>query len=292
MRYLAKHPRRRIRNFAAGLIKTWKNIIIEETAQKKVEPVNVDSSKEAIVDSVKKSSQGKHLKVELGSPRPQKLAKTERGPVERQLENGNCSADNVEVERRVDHQKLAAQAPPKLTSMIKCGDSTRDRNRELLLEALSKVVTEADGSIKENVAACDPVRVAVSVESVLFDMWGGSLGAQKFKYRSILFNIRDTKNPDFRRKVLLGDIKPERIINLTAEEMASDQRQLEIKQIQKKALTDCELGGPPKASTDQFKCGRCGQRKCTYYQMQTRSPDEPMTTFVTCVNCNKHWKFC
>ena len=28
------------------------------------------------------------------------------------------------------------------------------------------------------------------------------------------------------------------------------------------------------------RCGKCGQRKCTYYQMQTRSADEPMTTFV------------
>jgi transcription elongation factor S-II len=26
-------------------------------------------------------------------------------------------------------------------------------------------------------------------------------------------------------------------------------------------------------------------------QMQTRSADEPMTTFVTCVNCGNKWKF-
>ena len=34
------------------------------------------------------------------------------------------------------------------------------------------------------------------------------------------------------------------------------------------------------AETDAFKCGRCQQRKCTYYQMQTRSADEPMTVSV------------
>ena len=45
-------------------------------------------------------------------------------------------------------------------------------------------------------------------------------------------------------------------------------------------------------STDQFQCGKCKQRKCTYYQMQTRSADEPMTTFVTCIVCNNRWKFC
>ena len=54
------------------------------------------------------------------------------------------------------------------------------------------------------------------------------------------------------------------------------------------ALTRCGV----QASTDQFKCGKCKQRKCTYFQLQTRSADEPMTTFVTCVNCNNRWKFC
>ena len=44
-------------------------------------------------------------------------------------------------------------------------------------------------------------------------------------------------------------------------------------------------------ATDQYQCGRCHKRECTYYQLQTRSADEPMTTFVTCLNCGKRWKF-
>jgi hypothetical protein len=39
-----------------------------------------------------------------------------------------------------------------------------------------------------------------------------------------------------------------------------------------------------------FKCGRCKSTKTTYYQMQTRSADEPMTTYVTCKNCGHKWK--
>ena len=39
-----------------------------------------------------------------------------------------------------------------------------------------------------------------------------------------------------------------------------------------------------------FKCGKCKSMKTTYYQLQTRSADEPMTTFVTCHNCNNRWK--
>lgn len=40
----------------------------------------------------------------------------------------------------------------------------------------------------------------------------------------------------------------------------------------------------------EFKCGRCKKRETKYTQVQTRSADEPMTTFVTCVNCGNHWK--
>jgi DNA-directed RNA polymerase subunit M/transcription elongation factor TFIIS len=40
-------------------------------------------------------------------------------------------------------------------------------------------------------------------------------------------------------------------------------------------------------TTDEFKCGRCGERKHTYYITQTRSADEPATVFYTCINCKK-----
>jgi transcription elongation factor S-II len=44
------------------------------------------------------------------------------------------------------------------------------------------------------------------------------------------------------------------------------------------------------AMTDTFKCRKCHSNKCSYYQMQTRSADEPMTTFVTCIECANRWK--
>ena len=40
-----------------------------------------------------------------------------------------------------------------------------------------------------------------------------------------------------------------------------------------------------------FKCRKCGEMKCTTYQLQTRGADEPMTTFVECKVCGHKWKF-
>ncbi len=43
--------------------------------------------------------------------------------------------------------------------------------------------------------------------------------------------------------------------------------------------------------TNEFTCKRCLKNKTSYYQLQTRSSDEPMTTFVKCINCGNNWKF-
>ena len=53
-----------------------------------------------------------------------------------------------------------------------------------------------------------------------------------------------------------------------------------------KNLTEVDMS----AATDEFKCYKCHKRQCTYYQLQTRSADEPMTTFITCLNCGNRWK--
>uniref|UniRef100_A0A6C0F660 TFIIS-type domain-containing protein n=1 Tax=viral metagenome TaxID=1070528 RepID=A0A6C0F660_9ZZZZ len=39
-----------------------------------------------------------------------------------------------------------------------------------------------------------------------------------------------------------------------------------------------------------FQCRKCGSKKTTYYSLQTRSADEPMTNFITCVDCGNRWK--
>jgi DNA-directed RNA polymerase subunit M/transcription elongation factor TFIIS len=44
------------------------------------------------------------------------------------------------------------------------------------------------------------------------------------------------------------------------------------------------------AKTDQFKCGKCKQRECSYYELQVRSADESMTVFVSCLNCGHRWR--
>lgn len=43
--------------------------------------------------------------------------------------------------------------------------------------------------------------------------------------------------------------------------------------------------------TKEYKCGRCKERNCSYYQLQVRCSDEPMTTFINCLNCGNNWSY-
>ena len=57
-----------------------------------------------------------------------------------------------------------------------------------------------------------------------------------------------------------------------------------------KLIEKRQLEGNKSMATDQFLCTRCFKRECTYYEMQTRSADEPMTIFINCLNCGQNWR--
>jgi DNA-directed RNA polymerase subunit M/transcription elongation factor TFIIS len=60
-------------------------------------------------------------------------------------------------------------------------------------------------------------------------------------------------------------------------------KELEKRRIEEEANNNTKV-------TDMYKCHKCGDRKCTTVQMQTRSADEPMTIFVTCLTCKNTFK--
>ena len=43
-------------------------------------------------------------------------------------------------------------------------------------------------------------------------------------------------------------------------------------------------------TTDMFQCGRCKERRCTYYTAQIRSGDEAATIFIQCQNCGLNFR--
>jgi transcription elongation factor S-II len=111
------------------------------------------------------------------------------------------------------------------------------------------------------------------------------------KVRSVLCNIHPAspvKNPRLLNRILEGEFKLEEIPMMTSYEMYPEKWfELKDKLLQREQKI---LEGNKSRATDQFKCRRCQKRECTYYELQTRSADEPMTIFITCLNCGKEWR--
>ncbi|KAI1231097.1 hypothetical protein IHE44_0008029 [Lamprotornis superbus] len=140
------------------------------------------------------------------------------------------------------------------------------------------------------------------------------------RVRSRISNLKDPKNPGLRRNVLCGAIEPGLIARMTAEdgegvglwyldvsramatlthlgqcwwqEMASDELKKLRNAMTQEAIREHQMAKTGGTVTDLFQCSKCKKKNCTYNQVQTRSADEPMTTFVLCNECGNRWKVC
>lgn len=104
--------------------------------------------------------------------------------------------------------------------------------------------------------------------------------------RRILFNLSNSKNKhDILNKLDFGTWKPEELVEMSHQELYPE---LWLKYKKTIEAIDEDVGKDHKGL---FKCRKCKSWRTTYFQLQTRSADEPMTTFVTCANCQNRWKF-
>ena len=105
------------------------------------------------------------------------------------------------------------------------------------------------------------------------------------KFRSVYLNL---DSPDLLDQVKSKALKAHKIAFMTHQELNIKKWDPLIQAKSKRDKNKCET--TTEAATDTFTCRKCYSKKCTYYQMQTRSADEPMTTFVSCIDCGKRWK--
>lgn len=112
------------------------------------------------------------------------------------------------------------------------------------------------------------------------------------KLRSVWFNIHEdsyVENHHLLERLFSDEFKAHELAFMTHYELCPEKWKdlIDLKIARDKIKYDNQVD----SASDEFKCPRCQQRKCSYYQLQTRSADEPMTTFVTCLHCGKNWKF-
>ncbi|NXG11466.1 TCEA3 protein, partial [Sakesphorus luctuosus] len=279
------------------LIKNWKRLL-ESTTPKKEKDTDGDKEKKKGLDV---------------SSCPNEVVKQPKNPAEKHKEKHKERRDSADSRSsttsavsssspqkrlsgdRANSSKAKPETPRTPTSpsfspspcfLAPCyltGDSVRDKCIEMLTAAL-----RMDDDYKEFGVNCE--KMASEIEDHI--LWGGTDMKYRNRVRSRISNLKDPKNPGLRRNVLCGAIEPALIARMTAEEMASD----ELKQLRnamtQEAIREHQMAKTGGTVTDLFQCGKCKKKNCTYNQVQTRSADEPMTTFVLCNECGNRWKVC
>ncbi|NXB39339.1 TCEA3 protein, partial [Eulacestoma nigropectus] len=277
------------------LIKNWKRLL-ESTTTKKEKDSDGDKEKKKELDVSNCPSEGlKHSKNTAEKHREKHKERRASADSRSSTVSSSSSPQKRLSGERANSSKAKPEMPQTPTSpsfspspcfLAPCyltGDSVRDKCIEMLTAAL-----RMDDDYKEFSVNCE--KMASEIEDHI--LWGARDMKYRNRVRSRISNLKDPKNPGLRRNVLCGAIEPSLIARMTAEEMASDELRKLRNAMTQEAIREHQMAKTGGTVTDLFQCGKCKKKNCTYNQVQTRSADEPMTTFVLCNECGNRWKVC
>lgn len=145
--------------------------------------------------------------------------------------------------------------------------------------------------------------IASSIEASIDEVFSFNKDSKAYgsKARTLAFNIK--KNEELRVGLVDGVIPPQALVHMSPNDLATEEQRRQRQQATKadidarrsdyyqvnRANILKSIGVDP-SKGGEFTCRRCGQNKTTHYSLQTRSADEPMTVFVTCLTCSNRWK--
>lgn len=134
------------------------------------------------------------------------------------------------------------------------------------------------------------VAKAVEVEAAAFKHFKGEGAEYKSKIKSLFSNLKVKSNRELGRRVMSGEIAPVEFVKMSQDELKSQEHKERDSKLEKENMNKAQVAQPEKSISDALTCGKCGQKKVSYSQAQTRSADEPMTTFCECLSCGNRWK--
>lgn len=166
--------------------------------------------------------------------------------------------------------------------------SKRNNTRKNLLKYLEiSLKDKEDETAKKNL-----IDKVVEIEEKLNETFKGETQYIN-RVIEIIHNIKDEKNEDFRNEIINGKIKPEDLCTMDDTQMLSKDKQEEIEKEIEKKVDEVRSDWQEKhgqVTEGVYKCRVCGGRKTIQHEQQTRSADEPMTLFITCLKCKTTWK--
>ena len=106
------------------------------------------------------------------------------------------------------------------------------------------------------------------------------------RLRTVYLNLKN--NPELVSMLMTEELNPRTLAFMTHQEFNPLRWKDMIEQKMKRDAN--KYSNNIEAMTEMFTCKKCRSKRCTYYELQTRSADEPSTIFISCLDCGKHWK--
>jgi transcription elongation factor S-II len=245
----------------------------------------VGPTAKALLKKWKKVASGEHSGAPASKKAPSKKAPSKKvAKIERE-DSSNSATDAAKEE-------WSGLAPDRQNICKKLFSFLRGAKPSLVKDGINE--TAVDSLLVDR---------STEVEAAIYITHVSNRSEYASKARSLCFNIK--KNIPLACQIILGQIHAEGLVNMSSEELASDEQREQMAK-RAKDITDAKRLDWDRANEDKintmcgitgdllraslFTCSRCKSIKTTSTQKQTRSADEPMTVFVLCLNCGKRWR--
>lgn len=164
----------------------------------------------------------------------------------------------------------------------------RDKVIQNFTEVVGEIAVELEGQLLSNIVNyCKLNGIDVDWANKVF--WNTYRSKAISLYENLRTDGTVTNTENWAKKLLSREVDPKAFVDMPAEELCPSRWKAALDKI---VEAEIRLYSKNVSAAIYLYCSRCKKKsKCDYYQMQTRSADEPMTTFVTCLECDREWKF-
>ncbi|KAM7191798.1 RNA polymerase II elongation factor [Naviculisporaceae sp. PSN 640] len=221
---------------------------------------NVDAAKEAKKKKLSAAAAKSPTPTTTASPAPQPSSYSK--PYEGNPEKRHFKTDGVDLNRT--------------------GNSGRDNSIGLIYNGLA---------YRSKVSIEEVLTHAIEIEAAAHKTYGSESQEYKSKLRSLFTSLKRKDNQALGVRVLSGEITAAQFVVMSDKELASEEQRAIDAKLRAENMKNAQVPKAEKSVSSALKCGKCGQKKVSYSQAQTRSADEPMTTFCECLVCGNRWKF-
>lgn len=215
----------------------------------------------------------KAKKSKMNSPTPASSTPTSSSAAPAAAPSGGPKAWQGDAEKR--------RAETDKVDTNRTSSNTRNNCIKLMYNGLAYRCTEHQDAVLAR---------AVAIEDAAFRYFGGETKDYGQKMRSLFQNLKNRTNAELGRKVMAGEIPADKFVSMSYDELKSAEQRKKDEAFEKENMKNAQVPQAEKSVSSEFKCGKCGQKKVSYTQAQTRSADEPMTTFCECTVCGNRWK--